>query len=54
MKRKRFIKLSMAQGCSRRVAVFAADYVRDEYKDYQKGWNDMYGQIHGRFGMYVN
>lgn len=53
MNRKRFIKLAMAQGCSKRVAIFAADYSRDTWGDYQKAWNKMYGVVSGRFEMYV-
>ncbi|MCK1999971.1 hypothetical protein MZM54_01060 [[Brevibacterium] frigoritolerans] len=53
MTRKRFIKLAMSQGCSKREAIFAAEYSRLTWGCYQTAWNEMYGVISGRFYCYV-
>lgn len=49
MTRKRFIKLAMSQGCSKRESVFAADYSRLRWGSYRKAWSAMYGIVTGRF-----
>lgn len=54
MKRKRFIKLAMAQGCNKRVATFAANQALLVEGNYQKAWDNMDGIISGRFEIYVN
>jgi hypothetical protein len=43
----------MAQGCSKRLAVFASNYCREHYGCYQSAWEELYGLIVGRFEMYV-
>lgn len=53
MTRKRFIKLAMSQGCNKRVAVWSANYCRETWDSYQVAWVHLYGQISGRFEMYV-
>ncbi|MCU7667369.1 hypothetical protein [Bacillus thuringiensis] len=54
MTRKRFIKLAMSQGCSKRVAVWASNYCRITYGSYDKAWDELYGCISGRFEGYIN
>lgn len=53
MKRKRFLKLSMSQGVSKRVAIFAANWALGNHGNYFKAWNSLGGIISGRFEMYV-
>lgn len=53
MTRKKFIKLALSQGCSKREAQFIAEYSRLRWGCYLTAWNEMYGQLSGRFSDYV-
>lgn len=43
----------MSQGCSKREALFAAEYCRLRWGNYRTAWNELHGQISGRFHTYV-
>lgn len=45
MTRKRFIKLAMSQGCSKRVAVWASIYSRVYYSSYKVALKEYKGNI---------
>lgn len=53
MKRKRFIKIAMSQGCSKREATYAAEYTRITCTSYAEGFNAMSQWIGGRFSDYA-
>lgn len=54
MKRKRFIKLAMAEGMDKNEAIFSAKCALDTYKSYATAYEAFYHSIRGRYECYMS